>query len=168
MEPIPQSNGQAGFKPYNQAPGSAANFGRKTFYVSDYQKQKQEKEWQLGFRGGQAPAYQMNDSRSMFTKPRALSRQADAHIKIEVHRDETIKNHLQREQRENMNLMFYDFNGSTQQPQSSTGQNFYQSSGLRQNYRVEGDRLPTRERGYRSAQQNLRKRAMQSEGDNQY
>jgi len=49
----------------------------------------------------------------MFTKPRALSRQADAHIKIEVHRDENIKNHLQAEQRENMNLMFYDFNGSS-------------------------------------------------------
>jgi len=33
----------------------------------------------------------------MFHKPRALSRQTDAHIRIEVHRDETIINHLQRE-----------------------------------------------------------------------
>jgi hypothetical protein len=48
-----------------------------------------------------------------FYKPRAMSRQADAHIKIEVHRDENIRNHLEREQRENMNLMFYDFNGSS-------------------------------------------------------
>ena len=29
-----------------------------------------------------------------FTKPRALSRQADAHIKIEVHRDIKIRNYL--------------------------------------------------------------------------
>ncbi len=50
---------------------------------------------------------------NLFHKPRAMSRQADAHIKIEVHRDETIKNHLQTEQMENMNLMFYDFNGSS-------------------------------------------------------
>lgn len=50
---------------------------------------------------------------SYFHKPRALSRQAEANIKIEVHRDETIINHLQKEQRANMNLMFYDFNGSS-------------------------------------------------------
>jgi hypothetical protein len=50
---------------------------------------------------------------AMFHKPRALSRQADANIRIEVHRDQTIINHLQTEQRENMNLMFYDFNGSS-------------------------------------------------------
>lgn len=49
----------------------------------------------------------------MFHKPRALSRQHDANIRIEVHRDETIINHLQREQKANMNLMFYDFNGSS-------------------------------------------------------
>lgn len=42
-----------------------------------------------------------------------MSRQADAHIKIEVHRDENIINHLQSEKTENMNLMFYDFNGSS-------------------------------------------------------
>ena len=48
-----------------------------------------------------------------FTKPRALSRQADAHIKIEVHRDIKIRNYLQNKQTENMNLMFYDFNGSS-------------------------------------------------------
>jgi hypothetical protein len=49
----------------------------------------------------------------MFYKPRALSRQQDANIRIEVHRDETIVNHLQTEQKANMNLMFYDFNGSS-------------------------------------------------------
>lgn len=48
-----------------------------------------------------------------FTKPRALSRQADEHIKIEVHRDIKIRNYLQVEKQENMNLMFYDFNGSS-------------------------------------------------------
>lgn len=99
----------------------------------------------------------------MFHKPRALSRQNEADIKIEVHRDETIINHLQREQKANMNLMFYDFNGSSQK--NSTGTNFYQSNGMRSNYinnqggagmapgvaPVNGDRLPTRERGYRSA-----------------
>jgi len=54
-----------------------------------------------------------NSAEKMFHKPRALSRQTDAHIRIEVHRDETIINHLQREQKANMNLMFYDFNGSS-------------------------------------------------------
>ena len=29
------------------------------------------------------------------------------------------------------------------------------------NYRLEGDRVPTRERGYRSANQNIRRRDMQ-------
>ena len=53
------------------------------------------------------------NGQKLFHKPRALSRQTDAHIKIEVHRDETIINHLQREQKANMNLMFYDFNGSS-------------------------------------------------------
>jgi hypothetical protein len=47
------------------------------------------------------------------TKPRALSSQADAHIKIEVHRDIKIRNYLQAEKQDNMNLMFYDFNGSS-------------------------------------------------------
>jgi hypothetical protein len=37
---------------------------------------------------------------------------------------------LQREQRANMNLMFYDFNGSSSvSKQSQTGTNFYQSGG---------------------------------------
>ena len=71
--------------------------------MSDYQKAKQQKEWQA------KPA----DQGQQFHKPRALSRQAEANIKIEVHRDETIINHLQAEQRTNMNLMFYDFNGSS-------------------------------------------------------
>ena len=89
-----------------------------------------------------------------------------------------------------MNLMFYDFNGSSF---SNTGQNFYNNkasltgpnehqdssqpalnnggvnepaeiateviqSGFRMNFRTEGDRVPTRERGYRSANQNMRRR----------
>ncbi|TNV84968.1 hypothetical protein FGO68_gene3688 [Halteria grandinella] len=168
----------------NGQPITAA--GRKTFYISDYQKAKQQREWhqqqqqlkgsvhedalnisaissQQPGGGGQAGGY--------FHKPRALSRQAEANIKIEVHRDETIINHLQREQRANMNLMFYDFNGSSSgSKQSQTGTNFYQSGanggGLTtaggRPQGVEGghggDRVPTRERGYRSAHQNFRRR----------
>jgi len=45
-----------------------------------------------------------------FIKPRAISRQADAHIRIEVHKDQRIVHHLQGEKAENMNLMFYNFN----------------------------------------------------------
>ena len=61
-----------------------------------------------------------------FTKPRAMSRQADAHIKIEVHRDIKIRNYLQVKKSENMNLMFYDFNGSSfAGPANNTAQNFY-------------------------------------------
>jgi len=45
-----------------------------------------------------------------FIKPRAVSRQADAHIRIEVHKDQRIIHHLQGEKKENMNLMFYNFN----------------------------------------------------------
>ena len=63
-----------------------------------------------------------------FTKPRALSRQADAHIKIEVHRDIKIRNYLQNKQTENMNLMFYDFNGSSFGSANNTAQNFYKPS----------------------------------------
>ncbi|CDW77529.1 UNKNOWN [Stylonychia lemnae] len=149
-------------KPLTQAPGTtggAQTAGRKTFYVSD-QNVNLIMQHNMASRAGgvQNAPYQQIDNNG-FTKPRALSRQADAHIKIEVHRDENIKNHLQREQRENMNLMFYDFNGSSQN-QNSTGQNFYQSNGKRQNNKVEGDRLPTRERGYRSAQQNIRRRVV--------
>ncbi len=86
----------------------------------------------------------------------------------------------------NMNLMFYDFNGSSLQPpqQNSTGTNFYQSNGgcsttnnnVRPNYinnqgatggaagpscpnqGSNGDRVPTRERGYRSANHYARRR----------
>ena len=43
-------------------------------------------------------------------KPRAISRQADAHIRIEVHKDQRIIHHLQQDKTENMNLMFYNFN----------------------------------------------------------
>ena len=109
-----------------------------------------------------------------FTKPRALSRQADAHIKIEVHRDIKIRNYLQNKQTENMNLMFYDFNGSSFSNANNTAQNFYKPNdqidepadraqevpvgGFRMNFRAEGDRVPTRERGYRSANQNMRRR----------
>ena len=45
-----------------------------------------------------------------FIKPRAISRQADAHIRIEVHKDQRIIHHLQDEKQDNMNLMFYNFN----------------------------------------------------------
>ena len=62
-----------------------------------------------------------------------------------------------------MNLMFYDFNGSSSaSKQSSTGQNFYQSNTTTKASRADGprqgDRVPTRERGHRSAQQNFRRR----------
>ena len=59
-----------------------------------------------------------------FAKPRALSRQVDAHIKIEVHRDIKIRDYLNAEKQENMNLMFYDFNGSSMHA-ANTAQNFY-------------------------------------------
>ena len=78
--------------------------------------------------------------------------------------------------------MFYDFNGSSMFSAASTAQNFYKgnsndggngviSGGVKdetnlnkddlQNYRGDGDRVPTRERGYRSANQNFRRRDMQ-------
>jgi len=78
-----------------------------------------------------------------------------------------------------MNLMFYDFNGSSFGSANNTAQNFYKpsdqieangqepvgaerdqdvASGFRMNFRAEGDRVPTRERGYRSANQNMRRR----------
>lgn len=117
-----------------------------------------------------------------FTKPRALSRQADAHIKIEVHRDIKIRNYLQVKQSENMNLMFYDFNGSSFGSANNTAHNFYNpgeqiegtepslhnerhnEAAFRMNFRAEGDRVPTRERGYRSANQNMRRRDMHKKG----
>jgi len=46
-----------------------------------------------------------------------------------------------------MNLLFYDFNGSSA---CNTQQNFFPAGS--------GDRVPTRERCYRSAQQQIRKR----------
>lgn len=73
-----------------------------------------------------------------------------------------------------MNLMFYDFNGSSFGSANNTAHNFYKPSeqmdehshheqrineqGFRMNFRAEGDRVPTRERGYRSANQNMRRR----------
>ena len=69
-----------------------------------------------------------------FSKPRALSRQADANIRIEVHRDDKIRNYMQAEASDNMSLLFYDFNGSSKQGGTSVGrvntaanttQNFY-------------------------------------------
>lgn len=114
----------------------------------------------------------MHSYNNNFAKPRALSRQADAHIKIEVHRDIKIRDYLYAEKQENMNLMFYDFNGSSMFSAASTAQNFYKgqaadncngviSGGVKdesmlnkddlQNFRGDGDRVPTRERGYRSA-----------------
>ena len=81
-----------------------------------------------------------------------------------------------------MNLMFYDFNGSSMLSAASTAQNFYKGQGNEkcngvisggnkegsmlnledlQNFRGDGDRVPTRERGYRSANQNFRRRDLQ-------
>ena len=76
-----------------------------------------------------------------------------------------------------MNLMFYDFNGSSFGTANNTAQNFYkpedqieggqepanqaqpvEPGNFRVNFRAEGDRVPTRERGYRSANQNMRRR----------
>lgn len=102
-----------------------------------------------------------------------MSRQADAHIKIEVHRDIKVRNYLQDGRAEGMNLMFYDFNGSSFGTANNTAQNFYKPAeqiqgsepqgppvepGFHANFRAEGDRVPTRERGYRSANQNMRRR----------
>ena len=49
-------------------------------------------------------------ARDNFLKPRAISKQTDAHIRIEVHKDQRIIHHLQEQKQENMNLMFYNFN----------------------------------------------------------
>jgi hypothetical protein len=42
-----------------------------------------------------------------------------------VHRDIKIRDYLYAEKQENMNLMFYDFNGSSMFSAASTAQNFY-------------------------------------------
>jgi len=90
----------------------SAGGARKTFYANDQFNKKATREW--GVNNGTAAGYQQipmsrgriidpiaaageNSAEKMFHKPRALSRQTDAHIRIEVHRDETIINHLQRE-----------------------------------------------------------------------
>ena len=86
---------------------STAVAGRKTFYISDYQKAKQQRDLNnlnggrsngtedalntSGISQQQSSQHQPNN---YFHKPRALSRQGEANIKIEVHRDETIINHL--------------------------------------------------------------------------
>ena len=96
-----------------------------------------------------------------------MSRQADAHIKIEVHRDIKIRNYLQNKQTENMNLMFYDFNGSSFGSANNTAQNFYKpneqiesglepaeraqevaQTGFRMNFRAEGDRVNREHQGH--------------------
>ena len=59
----------------------------------------------------------------LFETTRPLA--ADAHIKIEVHRDIKIRDYLYAEKQENMNLMFYDFNGSSMFSAASTAQNFH-------------------------------------------
>jgi len=81
-----------------------------------------------------------------------------------VHRDIKVRNYLQAEKMENMNLMFYDFNGSSVGSAMNTGQNFFKPLNAEGTegplYREEhaGDRVPTRERGYRSANLNFRRR----------
>jgi len=74
-------------------------------------------------------SYNLNKD-SNFIKPRAISRQADAHIRIEVHKDKRIIDHLQEEKQENMNLMFYNFNNfnggpdyNGRRPTTGTGTN---------------------------------------------
>lgn len=60
----------------------------------------------------QQPVVGQNQEQSTFIAPRAKSRKGDAHIRIEVHKDERIIHHLQgqEEHLENMNLLFYNFN----------------------------------------------------------
>ena len=91
--------------------GAAGN-GGSTGHASSGSRQVQRVIWN-GPGGQQANSNQQLAHQGGFSKPRALSRQADAHIKIEVHRDIKIRNYLQNKQTENMNLMFYDFNGSS-------------------------------------------------------
>lgn len=71
-------------------------------------------------------------------------------IHMKISREQNVINHLQREQKQNMNLLFYDFNGSSAlEERSKTGQNFYPRKNPHQE---EGnaaggmrDRLPTRD-----------------------
>lgn len=82
-----------------------------------------------------------------------------------------------------MNLMFYDFNGSS--VGTNTAQNFYKPPNILSDkklnqvdeeedkteneqaadFRGNGDRVPTRERGYRSANLNYRRRGQTKNGD---
>ena len=92
-----------------------------------------------------------------------------------MHRDVKIRDYLNAEKQENMNLMFYDFNGSSMHTAQKTAQNFFkpgaQCEGVvtgsndveafgqeGQTFQGNGDRVPTRSRGYRSAHQNFRRK----------
>lgn len=64
-----------------------------------------------------------------------------------------------------MNLMFYDFNGSSA---NNTASNFYNPNEQQKTQMkvTDGDRVPTRERGgYRSANLNYRRRGGQTSTD---
>lgn len=93
-----------------------------------------------------------------------------------------------------MSLMFYDFNGTTKQgvnAAANTAQNFYKppigeaadeyvaqppmggfangpvaGPANQLNFRVDGDRVPTRERGHQSAHQNFRRRGGTANNNN--
>ena len=93
--------------------------GRKTFCIADSHRN-------IGFKFSGPGKKSKSGNDQHFVKPRALSRQTDERIKVQVHRDKNILNHMQSEQKVNMNLMFYDFNGSQM---AKTTQNFYPGGG---------------------------------------
>ena len=86
-------------------------FGRRTFY--------QGPQGDLNRPSQNANEQDPLKKKADFHKPRAgvtnkTSSCDPESIKIEVHNNENVMNHLQPTQHENMNLMFYDFNGTTQ------------------------------------------------------
>lgn len=86
------------------------SMGRNTFYVSDYHLNKQSREFinqSVSRRQKRVypPAINQNviqtgvipqdPDQTNFIPPRAKSRKGDAHIRIEVHKDQRIIHHLQ-------------------------------------------------------------------------
>lgn len=67
---------------------------------------------------------------------------ADFMCKIKINRNENIKKHMVQEHQENMNLMFYDFNGTANG--SSNNKVIPKSQG--------GDRIPSRSGTFKSRQ----------------
>lgn len=95
-----------------QAPNPVVHSNQYTLAASGVGSRQMQRQ---GTRG-HVPEQNTNNA---FAKPRALSRQADGNIKIEVHRDVKIRDYLNAEKQENMNLMFYDFNGSSIQQKTA-------------------------------------------------